>query len=72
MPEEVLEQTAARFLILFGLEPSGLGIPAQPPLFTVQLMLDRPAVIAPALNEIESSKEAKGQLWVALKQLFGI
>ena len=71
-PEDVLRQTATRFVILFGLEPSGLGIPSQTSLFTVQSFFDRPAVTAPALHEIEPSKEAKAQLWVALKQLFGI
>ena len=70
--EDVVEQTAARFVILFGFDPAGFGLPSQTPPFTVHTILDLLAVVAPALNEIESSKPAKGQLWVALKQLFGL
>ncbi|NTS43598.1 hypothetical protein HRG84_22150 [Flavisolibacter sp. BT320] len=69
---EALTQTAARFVILFDVAPTLFGLPAQTPLFTVQAADGLPFVAAPALNKIESSKEAKGQLWISLKQLFGI
>lgn len=72
VPSDVLEETSARYIILFGLDPASFGLPSQPTHFTVLDLLDRPAVVAPPLNEIEDSKQAKGQLWAALKQLFGI
>ncbi|HEV7331610.1 MAG TPA: hypothetical protein VGN63_11270 [Flavisolibacter sp.] len=68
----VLEQTAARFVILFDVAPATFGLPAQTPMYGVQLVENLPYVVAPALSQIESSKEAKSQLWTALKQMFGI
>lgn len=69
---EAITQTAANFVILFDIPPALFGLPAETPLFTVQSAEGRPFVVAPALNEIESTKEAKSQLWLSLKQLFGI
>ncbi|MDQ3278169.1 MAG: hypothetical protein M3Q06_07570 [Bacteroidota bacterium] len=71
-PATVIKETAARFVILFGLDPAQFEMPAETPLFTVRTICNRPGVMAPTLNEIESSKEAKGQLWSSLKQLFSI
>ena len=69
---EAIAQTAARFVILFDVAPALFGLPAETPIYTVQPVEGRPSVVAPALHKIESSKEAKGQLWLSLKQLFGI
>ena len=68
----VMEQTAARFVILFGLDPSAFALPGNTPLFSIQSSNGRSFVAAPALDDIERTKEAKGQLWAVLKQLFGI
>ena len=67
-----IEQTAARFVILFDVSPAIFGLPDQTPMYTVQSVESLPFVVAPVLSQIENSKEAKGQLWAALKQLFGI
>ncbi|MBB1283696.1 hypothetical protein HRH25_04855 [Flavisolibacter sp. BT320] len=68
----MMEQTAARFVILFNVSTAMFGLPEQTPPYSVQKLQDRSFVVAPDLSAIEPSKEAKGQLWVALKQLFGI
>lgn len=69
---DVMEQTAARFVILFNVSPERFGLSGQTQHYTVQNLENRSFVVAPDLSAIEPSKEAKGQLWVALKQLFGI
>lgn len=69
---DVMEQTAARFVILFNVSPEMFGLPGQTQHYTVQNLENRSFVVAPDLSAIEPSKEAKGQLWIALKQLFGI
>lgn len=70
--DAMMEQTAARFVILFNVSPETFGLPVQTQHYTVQTLENRSVVTAPDLSAIEPSKEAKGQLWMALKQLFGI
>lgn len=67
-----IEQTAARFVIFFNVNPAMFDLPAPTPLYTVQAAGNLSFVAAPDLSILEQSKEAKGQLWAALKQLFGI
>jgi hypothetical protein len=69
---DIIEQTAARFVILFNVSPTMFDLPEQTPPYSVQKFEARSFVVAPDLSAIEPSKEAKGQLWVALKQLFCI
>ena len=68
----LLEQLHSKYAIFFDVNPSVLGLPADATLFSVQQRDDFSFVSAPALHEIEKTREAKNDLWVALKQLFGI
>ncbi len=68
----MLEQFGATAVILFDTDPSPFGLPPDLPAYTVQTAGSKTYVCAPALQQIEKTKEAKGQLWVALKQLFGL
>lgn len=70
--EAVMEQLKAKEVILFDVKPANFGLPADAPLYTVVKFQNRQFVVAPSLSEIEKTKETKGQLWTALKQLFGI
>lgn len=70
--EAVMEQVGAKAVILLDVEKELFRLPSGLPLYTVHTAEDRLFVTAPALHEIEKTKEAKGQLWLALKQLFGI
>lgn len=70
--EAVMEQFAAAAVILFDVANPRFGLPSGMPDYTVQAAGSRRFVTAPALQEIEKTKEAKGQLWGALKQLFGL
>lgn len=70
--EALITQFSAKAVILFGIDPAPFNLPSNLPLYTVHAAGNRQFVAAPALNEIEKTKEAKGQLWIALKQLFCI
>jgi DNA polymerase III psi subunit len=70
--ESVMEQFKARHVILFDLNAAQFGLPSNLPPYSVYPVHDRRFVAAPSLHQIEKTKEAKGQLWVALKQLFGL
>jgi hypothetical protein len=70
--EAIMEQFNANAVILFEVDPALFELPHDLPMFAVHILENRKYVAAPALKEIEKTKEAKGQLWMALKQLFGI
>ncbi len=57
-------------LLLFGVEPSSIGLPIHFPHFQVQSFQKVKYLSAPALEKIEADKGLKMQLWQCLKQLF--
>ena len=65
----LLEQLSAKKVLLLDVEPFSFGF-APGELFKVQQTDKLQFVAAPSLSEIEKTKQAKSQLWVALKQLF--
>jgi hypothetical protein len=68
----LMKQFSAKSVILFDVSPESFGLAAGVSLYTVASFQDKQFVVAPALEEIEKTKEAKGKLWAALKQLFCI
>lgn len=70
--DSVLAQFDAKAVILFDLAPLQFGVSHQAPMYAVQKKGNVSFVAAPALHEIEKTKEAKNQLWLALKQIFGL
>jgi hypothetical protein len=70
--DNIIEQLKSNQVILFDVEPSAFGLPGDLQHYTVVKNDVRQLVAAPSLSEIEESKEAKKQLWMVLKQLFGI
>jgi hypothetical protein len=68
----IISQFNARSVILFDVEPAQFSLPSDLPMYSVHATAGTKIVVAPSLKEIESSKEAKGQLWAALKELFGV
>ena len=68
----LFEQVEGKQVILFGTRLSEFGIPDNTQHYTIIKNDARQFVVAPSLTEIENNKEAKKQLWMALKQLFGI
>ena len=68
----VLAQFSAKALILFDLAPLQFGLAHALSPYTVGNDGGVQFVAAPALHEIEKTKEAKNQLWMALKQIFGL
>jgi hypothetical protein len=57
-------------LILFGIDPSAIGLPINFPYFQVQSFQQVRYLAAPKLDVIEADKSLKIQLWQCLKQLF--
>lgn len=62
----------AQAIILFNIAPALFGLSPATPMYSVMSQENRRFAVAPALGEIEKSREAKQQLWMALKQLFGV
>lgn len=65
----LFEQLSPKQVLLLDVEASSFGFPPTE-LFSVQKKDNMHFVAAPSLAEIEKTKQAKSQLWVALKQLF--
>jgi DNA polymerase III psi subunit len=71
-PEALFEQLFTSKIILFDVEPSAFGLSPDIQQYAVVKGVVHQFVAAPSLSEIEKNKEAKKQLWMALKQLFSI
>jgi hypothetical protein len=71
-PDELFRQLKSKQVILFDVEPSAFGLPSNLQQFAVVKNDRHQFVAAPSLSAIENNKEAKKQLWMALKQVFGI
>ena len=61
-----LIETAAKNVLLFGLDPEAIGMPVNFPQFQLQPFNQRNYLHAPTLSELESDKELKKQLWTSL------
>ena len=69
-PENLSTQFSPTILLFLGTEPQLLGFPIQIPQYKVQQYNKQQYMCAPTLQEISADKEAKKQLWNALKILF--
>lgn len=70
--EALQEQFSTKKIILFDAAPEPFGLPVGLTPYVIHTAKNGELVLAPALKEIEKAKEAKHQLWAALKQLFGL
>lgn len=68
----LVTELGAKEVILFDTASALFGLPPATPMYTVMNLAGRRFAAAPALTEIEKSREAKQQLWMALKQLFSV
>ncbi|HET7899093.1 MAG TPA: hypothetical protein VFL47_15510, partial [Flavisolibacter sp.] len=68
----IIEQLKAKAVILFDVDPTLFGLPANLSPYSVMGTDEIKFVAAPALQQIEKTREAKNQLWMALKQVFGL
>ncbi len=71
-PENLNGQFSPAVLLFLGTEPQLLGFPIQIPQYKVQQYNKQQYMCAPALQVLSADKEAKKQLWNALKVLFSI
>lgn len=68
--QSIHNQFTQKQLILFGIEPSAIGLPINFPHFQVQSFQQVRYLAAPTLEAIEIDKALKMQLWQCLKQLY--
>lgn len=67
----VLQGQGVSQVLMFGIDPAGLELPALFPAFQPQQLAGRKFLWAPPLVQLED-KESKKNLWGSLKQFFGI
>ena len=65
-----LKRKQPEYVIVFGLQPSQLGLTIETPLYRPVAFYGVTWLFADALSELEPDKNRKGQLWLALKQMF--
>lgn len=70
--DKLVQQFHPQNVLLFDVPPDSFGLPPGALPFAVQQVAEIKFVAAPALHQIEKTKEAKGQLWMALKTLFDL
>lgn len=58
--------------ILFGVEPSALGLPLHFPHYQIQQYNNQTYLSGPSLKELAADKQLKQQLWDSLKKLFSL
>lgn len=72
----IKETLEAKFILVFGIEPSEIKLPFVIPHFQVQQYAGCTFVIAPSLNEInkegEIGKMLKTKLWLSLQRCFNL
>ena len=68
----IAERMNAEKLLLFGADPSEIGLPLNFPHYQVQKFNGQVYLSAPGLKELAGDKSAKTKLWNSLKQVFGI
>lgn len=68
----VLNHFNTKVVLLFGITVQDWGFPFQTPPYQVQSFSGYTITHAPALHDLQNDKPAKGLLWVALKNIFGL
>lgn len=68
--EDIARELDSRFVLLFGIDPEELWLPAPPPAYQVLTIDSRSYLCADELASIERERTQKGRLWACLKQLF--
>ncbi len=68
----ILNQFGTKVVLLFGITVQAWGFPFQTPPYQVQSFSGYTVMHAPALEDLQNDKPAKGLLWAALKNIFNL
>jgi len=68
----LLTQLKSKTIILFGVEPTELGLPINFPHFQVQTFDNCTFLFSPMLKDLENDKMLKSKLWFCLKKIFNL
>ncbi len=70
--KSLTDELKSEKLFLFGVIPSGIGLPLDFPTYQIQQYNNQTYLTAPSLSFIQNNKIDKTQLWTCLKQIFEI
>ena len=70
--KDFFETVPAKSVLFFGVNPDMLSVPMNFPFFQVQHFDNVNYLSSPPLDEIETDKTLKGNLWTSLKKIFNL
>ncbi len=70
--KEILTHYKSKIVFLFGIEPTGFGLPVSFPPFQVQSVAGSTFLFTPSLEERHTDALLKSKLWISLRSIFGI
>ena len=70
--KELLAHFKSKTILLFGAEPTDLGLPLSFPNFQIQAFANSSFLSSPTLKQLEADKVLKSKLWVCLKKIFNL
>jgi hypothetical protein len=68
--EKELRDLSSKQVLLFGLDPTSIGLPVNFPQYQIQPFNKINYLHAPSLSELEKDKSLKQKLWLSLKTMF--
>ena len=69
---DILSRFQSKIVLMFGVSPQQFGFPFNTPAYQVQSFTTYTVTHAPALEDLQNDKNAKGQLWASLKKIFNL
>lgn len=66
------EQFLPAKVLIFGITANELSLPFEIPFFQIQKFQDAIYMLGPSLEELQTNKEQKKQLWLCLQKIFNI
>lgn len=69
---DILSYFQTKTILLFGISAQQFGFPFETPQYQVQPFTHYTVIHAPALQELQNDKPAKGLLWTGLKKIFNL
>ena len=69
---ELTERLKAKKILIFGISAEEIGLPFTIPFFQVQKFQQEVYLLCPSLEEIQTDKDLKKQLWNCLQKIFNV
>jgi hypothetical protein len=69
---DLASRLQAKRILIFGIPASSLDLPFTIPFFQMQTFGDQVYMISPSVEELQTNKDLRNQLWVCLQKIFNI